>query len=176
MSAEEWWRLRAPWDALYYAEQKLKELGESAEWLALVEEVACGTRLTADEAWDGMADALRAYLDGIGSERVTSDGQSPQKKGMQDADRACEADTADVGEAARDEMPGMLRGCGTGGQALYGGALLVRQDAPLRGPDGCRLPEGGAVLRVKLDDGGAKLPERARSCTSLQTKEQEQWS
>ena len=149
MSAEEWWRLRAPWDTLYYAEQKLKELGESAEWLALVEEVACGTRLTADEAWDGMADALRAYLDGIGSERVTSDGQSPQKKGMQDADRAREADTADVGEAARNEMPGMLRGRGTGGQALHGGALLVRQDAPLRGPDGRRLPEGGAVLRVK---------------------------
>lgn len=63
----EWYSVDAEWDSLGYAEQKLMALGQTREWLELVEEVALHTRATADEAWNGIADAVRSYLNSLGS-------------------------------------------------------------------------------------------------------------
>lgn len=60
-----WYELDAPWDTVGKAEARFMELGQSGEWLGLVDEVSHSTHATAEEAWDGMAAALRGYLEGL---------------------------------------------------------------------------------------------------------------
>ena len=61
----EWYELDAPWDTIGETEARLMELGQSDEWLELVSEVSHSTHATAEEVWDGMAAALRGYLEGL---------------------------------------------------------------------------------------------------------------
>lgn len=61
----EWYELDAPWDTIGESEARFMELGQSKEWLELVEEVSRSTHATEDEVWDGMAAALRGYLEGL---------------------------------------------------------------------------------------------------------------
>lgn len=61
----EWYEIDAAWDANEYASDKLMKLGETREWGELVDEVARLTHATAEEAWDGMAGALRDYLESL---------------------------------------------------------------------------------------------------------------
>lgn len=61
----EWYEIDAAWDANGYASDALLKLGETREWGDLVDEVAKMTHATADEAWDGMAKALRDYLESL---------------------------------------------------------------------------------------------------------------
>lgn len=61
----EWYEIDAAWDADEYASDKLLKLGETREWGELVEEIAKMTHATAEEAWDGMAKALRDYLESL---------------------------------------------------------------------------------------------------------------
>jgi hypothetical protein len=65
----EWYDVDAAWDALGYASEKLMRLGESDLWLDLVDEVSKNTHVTAEEVWDGMAAAIRGYLQGLGVSR-----------------------------------------------------------------------------------------------------------
>ena len=61
----EWYEIDAAWDADGYASDALLKLGETREWGDLVDEVAKLTHATAEEAWDGMAKALRDYLESL---------------------------------------------------------------------------------------------------------------
>ena len=61
----EWYEIDAAWDANGYASDALLKLGETRKWGDLVDEVAKMTHATADEAWDGMAKALRDYLESL---------------------------------------------------------------------------------------------------------------
>ena len=61
----DWYELDATWDANGYASDALLKLGETREWSDLVDEVAKSTHATAEEAWDGMAKALRDYLESL---------------------------------------------------------------------------------------------------------------
>ena len=59
----EWYELEAPWDKTRVAEDKFLALGETVQWLELIDEIAASTHVTAEEAWDGMAAAIRGYLE-----------------------------------------------------------------------------------------------------------------
>lgn len=61
----EWYEIDAAWDANGYASDALLKLGETREWGDLVDEASKGTHATAEEAWDGMAKALRDYLESL---------------------------------------------------------------------------------------------------------------
>lgn len=61
----EWYEVDAAWDDSGYASDALLKLGETREWSGLVDEVAKLTHATAEEAWDGMARALRDYLESL---------------------------------------------------------------------------------------------------------------
>ena len=61
----EWYEIDAAWNANDYASDKLLKLGETREWGDLIDEVAKLTHATAEEAWDGMAKALRDYLESL---------------------------------------------------------------------------------------------------------------
>ena len=61
----EWYEINAEWDSTSYASEKLMKLGESDEWADLVNEAATLTHATAEEVWDGMAAAIRGYLEGL---------------------------------------------------------------------------------------------------------------
>ena len=61
----EWYEIDAAWDANSDASDALLKLGETREWGDLVDEVAKMTHATAEEAWDGMAKALRDYLESL---------------------------------------------------------------------------------------------------------------
>lgn len=60
-----WYDVDADWDAFGYASEKLMKLGETCEWLELVNEASQSTHTTADEVWNGMARALVDYLEGL---------------------------------------------------------------------------------------------------------------
>jgi len=61
----EWYEIDAAWDSTGHASEKLLKLGESDEWADLVNEAATLTHATAEEVWDGMAKALRDYLESL---------------------------------------------------------------------------------------------------------------
>lgn len=61
----EWYDVDAAWNAHDYASEKLLKLGETGEWLDLVDEASKSTHATAEEVWDGMARALVDYLEGL---------------------------------------------------------------------------------------------------------------
>ena len=61
----EWYEIDAAWDVNEYASDKLLKLGETEEWGDLVNEAAMLTHATAEEIWDGMAKALRGYLESL---------------------------------------------------------------------------------------------------------------
>ena len=61
----EWYEIDAAWNANDYASDKLLKLGETREWGELVNEAAISTHATAEEIWDGMAKALRGYLESL---------------------------------------------------------------------------------------------------------------
>lgn len=61
----EWYEVDAAWDVDGYASTMLMKLGETREWLDLVQEASQCTHATAEEVWDGMAAALRGYLDSL---------------------------------------------------------------------------------------------------------------
>jgi chromosome segregation ATPase len=61
----DWYEIDAAWDANGYASDALLKLGETREWSDLVGEVAKLTHATAEEAYDGMAKALRDYLESL---------------------------------------------------------------------------------------------------------------
>lgn len=78
----EWYEIDAAWDADGYASDMLLKLGETSEWCDLVDEVAGLTHATTEEAYDGMAKALRGYLESLdgqdvtdGAGRVTDEGE-----------------------------------------------------------------------------------------------------
>lgn len=58
-----WYDIDASWDEYGYASEKLMKLGETPQWLDLVNEASQNTHATADEVWNGMATALRRYLE-----------------------------------------------------------------------------------------------------------------
>ena len=61
----EWYVIDADWDDSGYASIMLMHLGESHEWLELVSEASECTHATSDEVWEGMAAAIRGYLEGL---------------------------------------------------------------------------------------------------------------
>ena len=61
----EWYEIDAAWDANGYASEKLLKLGETLEWGELVQEASQSTHATAEEVWDGMAAAVRGYLESL---------------------------------------------------------------------------------------------------------------
>jgi NADP-dependent 3-hydroxy acid dehydrogenase YdfG len=61
----EWHEIDAAWDASGYASDALLKLGETREWGDLVDVASKGTHATAEEVWDGMAKALRGYLESL---------------------------------------------------------------------------------------------------------------
>ena len=61
----EWYEIDAAWNANDYASDALLKLGESDEWGDLVDVASKGTHATAEEVWDGMAKALRGYLESL---------------------------------------------------------------------------------------------------------------
>lgn len=61
----EWYEIDAAWDASEYASVMLMKLGETKEWSDLVDEAATLTHATAEEIWDGMAKALRDFLESL---------------------------------------------------------------------------------------------------------------
>ena len=61
----EWYEIDAAWNANGYASDALLKLGETREWGDLIDEVAKLTHATAEEIWDGMAKALRDYLESL---------------------------------------------------------------------------------------------------------------
>lgn len=61
----EWYHIEAAWDAYGYADEKLMRLGESTQWLDLCDEVAQSTHATTDEVWEGMAAAIRGFLESL---------------------------------------------------------------------------------------------------------------
>ena len=61
----EWYEIDAAWDANGYASHELMKLGETREWGDLVDVVSKHTHATIDEVWDGMAKALRDYLESL---------------------------------------------------------------------------------------------------------------
>lgn len=61
----EWYEVDTAWDVNGYASVKLMNLGETREWLELVQEASQCTHATADEVWEGMAAALRGYLESL---------------------------------------------------------------------------------------------------------------
>lgn len=67
MSGEEkaWYTVDADWNNLDQASYLLLKLGETPEWGDLIEEVCANTHCTSEEIWDGMAKALRDYLEGL---------------------------------------------------------------------------------------------------------------
>ena len=66
----DWHEIDAAWDAGGYASEKLMALGETSEWIDLVDEASKGTHATAEEIWDGMAAALRGYLEALDDLKV----------------------------------------------------------------------------------------------------------
>ena len=61
----EWYEIDASWDATGNASDALLKLGYTREWCELVEETSMHTCATADQVWDGMAKALRGYLESL---------------------------------------------------------------------------------------------------------------
>lgn len=61
----EWYAIKADWDKYDYASEKLTRLGETVQWLELCDEVAQNTRATTMEVWEGMAAAIRMYLESL---------------------------------------------------------------------------------------------------------------
>ena len=61
----DWYEIDATWDANGYASDALLKLGETREWGDLVDEASKGTHATSEEIWDGMARALRVYLESL---------------------------------------------------------------------------------------------------------------
>lgn len=66
----EWYEIDAAWDASGYASDALLKLGETCEWGDLVNVASKGTHATAEEVWDGMAKALRGYLESLDELKV----------------------------------------------------------------------------------------------------------
>lgn len=61
----DWYEIEAAWDETGNASDRLLKLGETREWYELVEETSMHTCATADQVWDGMAKALRDYLESL---------------------------------------------------------------------------------------------------------------
>ena len=61
----EWYEIDAAWDADEYASDALLKLCETREWGDIVDEASKNTHATAEEVWDGMAKALRDYLESL---------------------------------------------------------------------------------------------------------------
>ena len=61
----EWSEINAAWDIGGCASEKLLGLGETREWGELVQYAAQNTHATSEEAWDGMAAAIRGYLESL---------------------------------------------------------------------------------------------------------------
>lgn len=61
----DWYEIDAAWDNGGYASDMLLKLGETREWGELVNEASQRTHATAEEVWDGMAAALRGYLESL---------------------------------------------------------------------------------------------------------------
>lgn len=61
----EWYEIEAAWDVGGCASEMLLKLGETREWGELVHEVSHNTHATAEEIWDGMASAIRGYLESL---------------------------------------------------------------------------------------------------------------
>ena len=61
----EWYVLDAEWDVYGEASIKFMRLGETNEWVELVDEACSSTHATAGEVWDGMAAAIGGYLEAL---------------------------------------------------------------------------------------------------------------